>query len=214
MKDVDGTGLINVPKIMGTAQPQSGERIEFDDLLIQQHLDVTGIAGRGQTRDLGRRGIASLALANIHPGADLQSQTFDPYAPTFATTAGVPWPPLDQMHLFDVYMLGPISALTSAADSVTAAVADIVHAVSLNNAASAAPQRVAFFDNDVGLGVTPILIGLTEIGTGRLQVDIAGAHRLVPGAGVRWTSESAIACTMTLNLTLLITAIGIPQDAR
>lgn len=209
MKLLDGTALINVPKILGVPQPDSRERIEFDDLIVQQHLDITGIAGRGVTTELGDRGIAAVALANVHVGAGGLSQTFDPYS---VIAAGVSWFPLDQARLFDVYLLGPITAVTTVADTVAGAMLDIFHGVSLNDGSIPAPQRIALFDDDVdvpGMGLF-----LKEPGiAGRVQVDTL-AHRIVPGAPIRWTSEVTAAASITVTFTLLVTAIGIPQDAR
>lgn len=213
MQEVSSLALADVAK---TLQLTTGgeQQTEFDDGNLQQVLDVGDMVRRGLV-PIGTDGLFGGALETNHIAAGTVSVTIDPYALRPGTDVNPPWPPLDKMKAYDVWVLGALSATSLDTLGVSGGGQfDILYPATRVNAfgfLGAVASRIALFKGESADTVN----GVTFLETHTGLTSINGAWRVPRGCTIRFGTNSTGPGTPNYLAMFVVGVfpIGMGQDA-
>lgn len=200
MQEIDSGALelVNKTLQLGVAGPQM---THLDAATLQQTLSVNEIVRRSLT-PVGSTGIFGLTMRNSHVAAGNLTATFDPYGLVPGTTVRSPWPALDQMEDYDVWMLGPFTSQTSGGGGGVfgGAILDVLYAATRNSdidITGAMAQRIMVWQAETAATV----VGAVMHGDADGNVVCQQVSQRIPrGCTIRYLSNSTGVGTPSYSL--------------
>ncbi len=204
MIEVDSQALQKVSKVLQLSRGGS-QLTEFQDELLQQVLDIAPIARRGLTL-ASTEGIHGANIINVHPGADTQSTTVDPW--NLAGSANPPFPNAIPTF-FDLWLLRGSAFTSAGAGNFTSA--DLTVLIPAANGAfgalGATGMRLASWADE--LSIQGGQLSTNAEGDG---IPLRFGMRLPRNATIRFRSTSTAAATYRFDMFLGLFPSSLGQD--
>lgn len=214
MRDVDTDALKEVARSLGIGNPATVlGQVSFQDDVLQQVLLVNTLVRAARARPIQSSGIISFGQELVHPGADQQQESFDPYTIPITGGAGEavpPWPTVEERQFLDCWVFS-VKLSKQDASGAGGLSSAFMGSVGIPIGASSGIQPGVVLAEFDGLVTTSIGDQATEIGSGLVTPRILPI-RVAKGATLRTRTISTGAVTFEGQWVLGWFPRGLGQD--